>query len=363
MRLLSVISELGVGGAEVVAVRLAIDAAAQGHDVRVASTPGFRVAELEDVGVAHLPLRLVGRRPADLVGSLRRLRSVERPDLVHAHNPKPSVLARLAFPRRTPIVTTLHGVDEAEAGRAARILARTSDRVVVVAPHLAEQLERHGYPAARIDVVTNGVPAPPAYPRDEARRELGLRGTEVAGLCLARMVDQKRHDLLLDAWARLERPATLLLAGDGPRRARLEEQASRLGLGPRVRFLGPRSDVPRLLAAADLMVLPTDWEGLPISVLEALGAGVPVVASAVPGIVDHFAGAVRMARPGSVPALARALDEVTGDRAVRAALGDRGRAVFRQRFDADRMVARYREIHARVLGAPACAGMTTEGMR
>ncbi|WP_377323497.1 glycosyltransferase [Pimelobacter simplex] len=361
MRLLTIISELGVGGAEVVAVRLALAAAADGHEVRVASTPGFRVAELEAAGVDHLPLRLVGRRLTDLASSLRRLRTLAPPDLVHAHNPKPATLARLAFGRRAPIVTTLHGVSEAEVGRAASLLEKTSDRVVVVAPHLAVQLERHGYPAARIDVVANTIEPLPDYPRERARRELGLAPDAVVGVCLARMVDQKRHDLLLEAWSRLPQPAVLLLAGDGPHRAHLTARSGMLGLTDRVRFLGERTDVPRLLAAADFAVLPTDWEGLPISVLEAIGAGVPVVASGVPGVVDHFAGAVRIVRPGSVPALVEALDQVAGTPAVRQALAERGREVAARRFGPERMLAQYRQIYARLAGEAPRSALTTEG--
>ena len=96
------------------------------------------------------------------------------------------------------------------------------------------------------------------------------------------MVPQKRHDVLLDAWAQLTGGELLLLAGDGPERHDLEERAR--PLGDRVRFLGNRSDVSMLLAAADVTVLTSDWEGLPISILESLAAGRPVVATDVDGV-------------------------------------------------------------------------------
>nr|WP_278260003.1 glycosyltransferase [Nocardioides convexus] len=142
MRVLTVIAALGAGGAEAVAVELALSAAADAHDVVVASTPGFRVERLREAGVEHVPLRLLGRRPGDLLASLRRLRRLPAPDLVHAHNPKAALVARLAVGPRVPVVTTLHGVGAAEARRAAHLLRRTSDRIVVVSPHLREEPDR-----------------------------------------------------------------------------------------------------------------------------------------------------------------------------------------------------------------------------
>lgn len=351
MKLLTVISELGIGGAEVVAVRLAVAAAREGHEVCVASTPGFRVAELERAGVRHVPLQLVGRRPADLVRSLQRLRRIERPDLVHAHNPKPSALARVAFGPDVPIITTLHGVSAGETRRTARLVRWTSQRVAVVSPHLVPELTRHGYPADRIDVIPNSVDPLPVHPQQEARRELGIDPGAVVGLCLARMVDQKRHDLLLDAWASKSAPATLLLAGDGPLRPTITAQSAALGLGDEVRFLGAREDVPRLLAAADFVVLPTDWEGLPISVLEAMSSGVPVIASGVPGILDQFGTSVRVVEPGSAPALTAALDRLIADPSERAALGARGEALAADRFGSDRMITQYREVRTAMAAA------------
>jgi len=362
MKVLTVISELGVGGAEVVAVTLASAAAADGHDVVVASGPGHRIEQLGPAGVQHLPVPLVGRRPVDLARTLGRLRSVGQVDLVHAHNPKATLLARLAVGRDVPILTTLHGVPTVERARAARVLRWASDRVVAVSPYVGDRLARDGFPAARIEVVNNAVAPLPPYPRRKARAELDLADDAVVGLCLARMVDQKRHDLLVDAWSWIGEPGVLLLAGDGPRHAEVAAAVARRGLGHRVRLLGERSDVPRLLAASDFLVLPTDWEGLPISVLEALSAGLPVVASRVPGLLEQFADAVRFVEPGSVASLVEGLHDVLGSPAVRSGLAGRGR-IAAERYGAAAMVARYREIYARLTGSPTGQLMGTGGIR
>ncbi|MEV5000385.1 glycosyltransferase family 4 protein [Nocardioides sp. LML1-1-1.1] len=346
MRVLTVIAALGAGGAEAVAVELALAAAADGHEVRVASSPGFRVGRLREAGVEHVPLRLVGRRPTDLLASVRRLRALPAPDLVHAHNPKAALVARLAVGPRVPVLTTLHGVGATEAGHAARILRRTSDRVVVVSPHLREQLTRWGFPAERIEVVANTIEPLPSYPRPVARAELGLPADDPVALCLARMVDQKRHDLLVEAWAAARVPGTLLLAGSGPNESRTAAAVARHGVGAGVRLLGERTDVPRLLAASDVLVLPTRWEGLPISVLEAMGAGVPVVASRVSGVTEHFGSAARLVASDSVPELSTALEEVLGDPRLRDRMRTRGQEVLARDFGSERMVAAYRDLYA-----------------
>lgn len=351
MRILTVIAALGAGGAEAVAVELSVAAAAAGHDVVVAGTPGFRVARLRRRGVEHVPLRLVGRRPADLLASLRRLRRLRRsdaPDLVHAHNPKAALVARLAMGRRVPVVTTLHGVADAEARSAARILRRTSDLVVVVSPHLRDQLVRFGFPAERVEVVANTIEPLPSYSRRAARAELGIPQDAAVALCVARMVDQKRHDLLVEAWAAARVPGTLLLAGSGPNEARTAAAVARHGLAADVRLLGERTDVPRLLAASDVLVLPTRWEGLPISVLEAMGAGVPVVASRVRGVAEHFGGAARLVASDSVSEMATALEEVLGDDLLRRRMREQGRALLAREFGSERMVAAYGDLYARL---------------
>lgn len=356
MRLLTVIPQMGAGGAEVVAGALATAAAREGHDSRLASAPGFRVAALD--GVRHLPVSLDSRDPRDLARAVRTLRAAgrdQRPDVVHAHNPKASLVARLALGPRVPMVTTVHGVPARNLAGAAGLLRRTSDRVIAVSSYVAAQLEVYGYPGERIDVVENAIEAPPHHDRAAAREELGLAPGAFVALCAARLVDQKRHDLLVEAWVRTGPADVLLVAGDGPNRAAVEESVARHGLGDRVRLLGERSDVPRLLGASDVLVLPTDWEGLPISLLEAMSVGLPVVVSRVGGVVESLGSAVQLVEPGSVDALAAALDTLATDLPARTALGRRGRALVEHRFAMEPMLARHREIHEQLAGSARAA--------
>ncbi len=273
---------------------------------------------------------------------------------------KAAVVARLAVGRRVPVVVTVHGVPDASWPTAARLLARVADEVVAVSPHVAERLVAHGVPAARVTVVENAIAPVARRDRAEVRRLLDLPATAPVVLCLARLVAQKRHDLLVEAWADVVRDAgsdaaspVLLVAGDGPTRPAVEAAVTSAGLEGSVRLLGARPDADVLLAAADLLVLPTDWEGLPISLLEAMGAGVPVVVSRVGGVVETLGGAVRLVEPGSASALAAALTDLVGDPDARRVLADRGEALVADRFHPDHMVDGHRAVHRSAVRRPA----------
>lgn len=345
MRVLSVIPQLGAGGAEAVVLALAEDARRAGHETLVASSGGFRVAELRAGGTGHADLALVGRRPADLATSawrVRRLLRRWRPDLVHAHNVKAAAVCRAATGRRVPLLVTVHGVPDREYVGAARILRHVGAEVVAVSGDVADRLIAEGFPAGRVSVVENAVVPPRLPDRSAARAALRLHAGVPVASTIARLVPQKRHDLLMEAWAGVDPAAILLVVGDGPLRPALEEQARHLGLGERVRFLGERDDVGRVLAATDVAVLATDWEGLPISVLEAMAVGVPVVASAVGALPEVLAGTVSLVPPGRPGPLREALEDLLHDEQARDRLAARARRLVAGRFGADRMGADYR---------------------
>lgn len=359
VRLLSVIPVLGAGGAEVVATTLAVDARQRGHEVMIASAGGFRADEVVAAGVPHRAVRLDSRRAVDLTRSVRALRRLRRgwaPEVVHAHNVKAAVVARLAVGGSAPVVTTLHGVPDGALATGARLLRRTSDRVVAVSPHVADGLVEHGYPAARVSVIENAVTPPPRRDREQARRRLGIAPGAVVGLCLARLAAQKRHDLLVRAWERLPLGSVLLLAGDGPTRGAVETLVAQGTRAGDIRLLGERTDADWLLAAADFLVLPTDWEGLPISLLEAMSLGLPVVVSRVGGVLETLGEGVRLVEPGSVDALAAALGELATDVAARQRLGLRGHELVAERFHLAPMLDAYAATYDEALRDRTAAG-------
>ena len=282
-------------------------------------------------------------------------------DLVHAHNIRASLVAGLAiatFRSRIPLICTVHGLKADDYARAARVLNRVADLVVAVSDEVAERLLEAALEPQRLRVVENTAQPVESMPRVQARRELEIDDDRPVALCLARLVEQKRHDRLLDAWAELSQTwpdgapggaPLLLLAGDGPLRGMVEQRAGADGLEGRVRVLGDRRDVGRLLAASDLLVLASDWEGMPMTVLEALSAGVPVVAPSVGGLASLDPGCVELVAPGSAQDLARGVGEVLSDPVRRRAMALCAAELAASRFSPDTMSSAYEILYMELL--------------
>lgn len=335
MKVLQVVNEMGTGGAERVVADLARHGTGLGWDTVVLPSGGVRADELAAQGHRTETMPLVRRTP---VGILRGALAVaaalrrHRPDVVLAHNVLVGLVCRLAAHtrrRRPTLVTVFHGVAAEDYPAAARLLSGAADVVVAVSAAVADRLRAAGLHDTRIAVLRNAVTPPVLPARADARRALGLPDDVGVALCAARLVPQKRHDVLLDAWRAVRGGPVLLLAGDGPLRAGLEERVA--DLGDRVRFLGARDDMPTLLAAADVAVLTSDWEGLPMVVLEAMAAGLPVVATDVDGVREALGpradapAAGLLVPPGDPAAVAAALNGLADPRR-RAALAAAGRA-------------------------------------
>lgn len=352
MRALIIVAELGSGGAETMVDALARRLAADGDDVAVASSGGWRADLLAEDGIATLAVPLRKRGPWRLVRAAVTLqREVRRRpvDVVHAHNVRAALAGRLGTLRlghRPRLVCTVHGLADGDYRRAAQILRRCADVVVAVSDDVRDRLLAAGLDGDLVRVVENATRPLAAQDREVARRELGLDPARPVVLCLARLAAPKRHDLLLDAWAEVPEDALLLLAGDGPGRRDLERRVRSAGLGDRVAFLGDRRDVGRLLCASDVLVLASDREGLPVSVLEAMSAGVPVVASAVGGLRSLDPQAVELVRPGSAQELARGVRVALGDPARREEMRVAARRLWERRFTSAAMVAAYRGLYS-----------------
>ncbi len=314
-----------------------------------------------ELGVEPRRLRRIrGKRAAGRLPQLYRELRDRRPAVFHAHLHWPLAcryeLAAAALARVPAVVATVQlfpGISRLRALQLRALVVPGVDRYIAVSNDLARCLRRRvGVPEGKIRVVHNGIPVErfDRPPGDALRGALGGADGRPIVLTTARLDMLKGHAHLLEAAATVPEPV-FVLAGEGPLRERLEARARQLGLEGRVVFLGHRDDVPELLAVADLFVLPSISEGLPLSVVEAMAAGKPVVATAIGGIdeavVDGETGI--LVPPADPVALAAAIRRLLAEGSFARRLGEAGRARARREFSAEAMAERIGGIYAEVL--------------
>jgi glycosyltransferase involved in cell wall biosynthesis len=245
----------------------------------------------------------------------------------------------------------------------ARMLWGMADAGVCISQSVQRYAVRvEGARPDKLHVIYYGLPDTPRYDRDAVRAELTAQvaGLPADGLWLglfSRLVEPKGIPYALQAMAQLraEHPsAHLLIAGDGPLKDALTAQAQTLGITDQVHFLGWRTDAHRLMAALDLFLMPSLWEGFGISLLEAMSQALPIIGStagAIPEvIVDGQTGLT--VPPADAPALASAIRRLLVDAPLRRALGEAGLARLHQQFGVDRMVDEHRALYAQLAKIP-----------
>jgi glycosyltransferase involved in cell wall biosynthesis len=312
-------------------------------------------------GVRFVPLRHVRRElhPAhDLLAviELAALMRRERPDIVHANSSKAGVLGRLAAVLAgVPVrIFTAHGWAFNAASGAPSVLYRWADRLMAPLTTVTicvSEREREAGIAARTCRPERTVVIPSAVEAGappQARRE---RAAPVI-VAVGRLAAPKDPVTLVRALAAVNRSAfTAQIVGDGPERPAVEGEIHAAGLAGKIELTGERRDVAQLLDDADVFVLSSRSEGAPLSILEAMAAGLPVVASAVggvPEIVDDGTTGL-LVPPGDVSALAKALERLLADAALRARLGRAGWERARERFDLAQLQRAHVELYEREL--------------
>jgi glycosyltransferase involved in cell wall biosynthesis len=358
MRLLLVVAAMRHGGAERIVVQLAGDAVRRGDAVTVASAGGPWVEQVRAAGARHARVPLDRRSVPATLGAAGRLAVVVRrfrPEVVHAQNVRAAVAAAAALAvaspgRRPPLLTTLHGLAPQDYPAAARLLRLAGSKVIACAPAVGRSLLAAGFPAGRLEVVTNGVAvAPPSDAELGAARLRFAVGSRPLVVGIGRLVAQKAWPTLIAAARQLE-DVDVLVAGDGPLRAELEAAAA--AAGDRVRFVGPVERPAALVGLARCVVSTAAWEGLPLALLEALTLGAPVVATAVDGVADVVpAHAAVLVPPGDPAAVAAAVNRVLAEPALAGRLSRAARAASGA-WALDTMLASYRARYAACLTAP-----------
>jgi glycosyltransferase involved in cell wall biosynthesis len=299
------------------------------------------------------------RRIPNFVTALRRL----GPSIVHLHLTWPLACQYAllgSWLARTPrIVATVHLYLNVEMNRRVaaqqRLITRVVDRYIAVSAHVRTKLVTElGWAPTKIDLVYNGVEVAADPPMPSPALRAALRGTGDRPLILvpARLTPQKGHRFLLEAATQLP-DARVVLAGDGPERSELEALAHDRGLAEQVLFLGHREDVRDLLAVADVVVLPSLFEGFPLSLLEAMVAGTPVIATRIGGVDELVRDGCNglLVEPQDPEALAAAIRRLLEDRGYRQQLATAAKADVTERFSSSTMCQRVGAIYDAVLPA------------
>lgn len=337
----------------------------------------FVFACLDDVGTLGeqlreegYPLETIGRRPGIDFAAMRRLARFwqrENVKLVHAHQYTPFFYAMAARGLKSgpPVLFTEHGrfhPDYRRWKRVAfnRLLLRKGDRVVAVGQSVKEALVRYeGLGPERVEVIYNGVD-PAAFTlaendRDRVRAELGVAGDDFVLLQVARLDALKDHATAVRTLERVVRKypdVRLVLVGDGPQRGAIEREIASRGVAPWVRLLGQRHDLPQLYRAADAFFLTSVSEGIPVTVLEAMAAGLPVIATGVGGLPEIVAPEETglLAAAGDDAALAAHVGRLARDPGAARRLGEAGRKRLEAGFTQSRMHAAYARRYEEMLG-------------
>jgi glycosyltransferase involved in cell wall biosynthesis len=327
---------------------------------------GLALHRLDPLGPEIRPVR-----DLQALLALLRLMRAYRPAVVHTHTAKAGMLGRVAaaLVRPRPVVVhTYHGhvlrgyfgpLKSKAFTRLERMLARHSDRLIGVSnATVADLVELGVAPGSKFEVVPLGLDLDPflaleAEPDQEARAELGVEPGEVLFTYTGRLAPIKRADVMLGALAKARAggaPVRVAVVGDGVIRPRLEALAAELGCAEAVDFLGYRTDLPRILAAADAALLTSDNEGTPVALIEAAAAGRPAVATDVGGVSDIVVeGTGLRVGAGDQAGLAEAMTKLAADPHLRRQMGARARAHVGARFAAERLLRDVDEVYSRLL--------------
>jgi sugar transferase (PEP-CTERM/EpsH1 system associated) len=314
----------------------------------------------------HVQVHMLGRRQGNdpmLVWRLIRLFRHERPDIVHSHSWGTLCEGYLATRLGGVVRHFIHGEHGTlELRRRNRSIQRwiwsRAQRVLSVSSTLADEMAREiGFPRNRVQVVRNGVDIArfAAISRAAAREELGVAEAEFVIGTVGRLVPVKDHETLLAALARLSRAGIdfiALVAGEGPLRPELERRAATLGLGRKVRFLGNREDIDRVLAALDVFALSSLSEGIPNTVIEAMASGLPVVATHVGGldeVVENGKTGI-LVPPKAADTLADACLVLLHDSDLRRRMGVEALKSARGQFSLQRMLDDYEHLYFDLAG-------------
>ena len=368
MRILYIITRSDLGGAQRHVLKLISSFAGREQVALSCGEEGLLTRSAREIGVpvfivSSLARRVSPHRDMKAFFELRRLIRAWRPDLVHCHSSKAGIVGRFAaYAENTESIFTAHGWSFADGvGFKRKLLSipcewlagKTGAHVIVASNYERGLGIRHRAIAEdRVHAIYEGAEDSTARARPGARDVPNL-------VMVARFSAQKAHRILLRAAAGIEQPFNLWLVGDGPLLESMQAEAKRLQMGNRVRFLGSRSDVPELLANAHIFVLASHYEGVPMCVIEAMRASLPVVASDVGGLHECVENGKTgfLVERGNIEAMRLKLQLLIADPQLREHLGNASRKLYEERFliTAGEIVNQTMHVYERALSFGPCA--------
>ena len=345
MRILQLITLCELGGAQVIAVNLANSLCGQ-HEVIVAAGAGDGKMWClldERVQCVHLPSLHRALSPIHEIKALiemRRLYWKYKPDIIHLHSSKAGLLGRLAFPK-SKIIYTVHGFDSIRVMYRKylpleRCMQGRCQAIVAVSKYDERNLKDEGI-THHVSMIYNGTYSPQKLEKDPLGR---AKGYAQRVLCIARLASPKRLDLFLEVAALLPQYAFIWVGNRYP--VTLEHT-------PNVFFMGNVPNAGAYNAYADVFMLPSNYEGLPIVIIEALACGKPVVASAVGGISELLDGSNGFAVENEAKVMAEKIAYILSDRALYSRMAEAARQTYLRSFTVDKMVDGYMRIYERIL--------------
>jgi glycosyltransferase involved in cell wall biosynthesis len=366
VHVLQIIDGLNVGGAEMLMRELAPGLLKRGFRVSVAySTPGPIAADLQAMGIPLTRLPRLARVDPILLLRMARLMRQDRPHIVHTHLFKSDFHGRPAarLAGVPVVVSTLHNSDpwarKLLLGSLYASTARLADRLIAVSDEVRDYYLAHTHlQPEKVVTIDNGVDIRRFSGQEAAglavRAEFGLKPEALLFGIIGRMKPQKDHLTFLRAAAEVysQLPGSrFLVIGDGPLRSELEAETQRLGLEKVVIFTGLRSDIPALLAAMDVLVFSSRWEGLPVTLLEGMAAARPLAATAVDGIRTVAIQDVTalLVPPGDPEALAFACLRLGHDPALARRMGQAGRERVTAHYSIEAMIDRTANLYTSLL--------------
>jgi glycosyltransferase involved in cell wall biosynthesis len=366
IKVVHIIPMLGPGGAERVAVDIVRGLNRQRFEVAVISIWRRVGCELEScLDQCDVPAQYLGKGWGFDGRTYHRLHRVLRehhPDVVHTH----LQVLRYALPsllllKPTSVVHTVHNLAEREIEPRARCIQRFAFNHGIVPVAVSEEVAlslKHVYGVRQCRVIPNGIPtnryANLQGTRREWRAKIGFTDHHVLFVCVARFARQKNHALLLKAFAQgpaSDPNAHLVLVGDGALQEQLESQVENLGVARQVHFLGLRADIPDVLGATDVFVLSSDWEGNPLSMMEAMASGLPIVSTAVGGVPSLIANGREgfLVPRGDIKGFSGAMTFLLRDQETRRSMGTAAARRAKENFDVSKMIRAYEQLYENLI--------------